>query len=66
MEELNKTIECICKRIQKINEFECISDECIITELVKALAELVSAKANLNMSVRIHSKGGSSQEGQNW
>lgn len=47
MEELDKTIEYICGRIQAMDEFDGIPEGHLMVELAKALAELVSAKAKL-------------------
>lgn len=56
MEKLDKTIEVLCDRIKVVSENEKTSD---LAELVKALADLVTARANLEMHVRFTKGSGS-------
>lgn len=52
--EIDKTIEKLCMLINNLDG-ENID---IISELTNALAALVTARANLEMSIRSHKKGG--------
>lgn len=42
--EIDKTIEVICKQIQKMSESENITEISIVPDMTKALAELISAR----------------------
>ena len=54
MNKVDETIEVLCDWIQA----QLVDDKCDIShqvsEMTKALAALITAKANLNMSVRMH------------
>ena len=53
MEKVDKTIDSICNLIQEELKKEMLPEFFDITGLIKALADLVTAKANLEMSVRL-------------
>lgn len=57
MEKVDKTIDSICNLIQEELKKEMLPEFFDITGLIKALADLVTALANLEMSVRL-SQGG--------
>ncbi len=57
--KVEETIESICDLIQEELKKEILPEFSEITGLIKALADLVTAKANLEMSVRL-SQGGKS------
>ena len=51
MEKIDDTIKVICLEVQAMVE-DGLTERA--TEMTKALAALITAKANLNMSVRMH------------
>ena len=61
MEKIDQTIEVICDETQSQINNEYIK---LDAELIKALAALITAKANLNMSVRMYEGKGINQSRQ--
>lgn len=57
--KVDKTIDSICNWIQEELKRENESDIPKIAELTKALADLITARANCEMYVRLHESGGS-------
>jgi hypothetical protein len=55
MEKIDQTIDVICERIQsEIKDNSAVAMSTVMSEWIKSLAALITARANLNMSVRVH------------
>ena len=59
MEKLDKTIEVLCDRVKVASDNARICD---VAELTKALADLVTARANMELSIRLAQSGGSADD----